>query len=43
MSILARLLARLGRLLPAACRTPHPDQMSVRDWADLPAYHPCCE
>lgn len=41
MSILARLLGWLG--LPTPRRTtPHPDALSLRDWADLPTHHPRC-
>ncbi len=40
MSILARLLAWLGRTRVRP--TPHPDCMTVHDWADLPPHHPRC-
>lgn len=43
MSILARLLARLGRALPPARRPLNPDCMTLNDWADLPAHHPNCK
>ena len=43
MSILARLMAWLGRSLPATRPAPCPDQLPLRDWADLPAHHPRCE
>jgi len=43
MSILARLLAWLGRPVPPTRRTPNPDRMSMHDWADLPPHHPRCD
>jgi hypothetical protein len=43
MSILARLQAWLGRPVPSARRTPHPDCMTLQDWADLPTHHPDCK
>jgi hypothetical protein len=42
MSILARLLAWLGRPVPAAPGPVNPDCMTLHDWADLPAHHPKC-
>ncbi|SMQ85621.1 hypothetical protein SAMN06295905_2908 [Devosia lucknowensis] len=41
MSILARLLAWLGRSVPSA-RSQNPDCMTLHDWADLPTHHPKC-
>lgn len=43
MSILARLLAWLGRPVPTPPKTPDPEALSLRDWADLPPHHPRCE
>jgi len=43
MSMLARLLTWLGQFRPAARHTPHPDCMTLHDWADLPAHHPGCD
>jgi hypothetical protein len=43
MSILARLMAWLGRALSSDRHTPEPDSMTLRDWADLPADHPLCK
>jgi hypothetical protein len=43
---MSRFMQRVARLLAApstAIRTPDPDNMSLRDWADLPAYHPRCD
>lgn len=42
MSILTRLVAWLGRLSQGDRKSPHPDRMALRDWADLPAHHPEC-
>jgi hypothetical protein len=42
MSILARLVARLGRLFAPVRPSLHPDCMSLHDWADLPPHHPHC-
>lgn len=44
MSMLTRLLRWLG-LRPSGARrpAPHPDTMSLRDWADLPPHHPLCD
>lgn len=42
MSILARLMAWLGRSAPTPRPTPQPDCMSLHDWADLPTHHPVC-
>lgn len=43
MSILARLLARLGKHSPSPRPVPRPDCMSIPDWADLPVHHPSCK
>ncbi|MHA6299828.1 hypothetical protein [Devosia sp. CAU 1758] len=43
MFILARLLARLGRLFAPERLTPNPNCMSLHDWADLPPHHPHCQ
>lgn len=40
MSTLAHLVARLRQFLHTPPLAPHPDCMSLEDWADLPAYHP---
>lgn len=40
MSILSRIIARLFASKP---QDPQPDRLPLRDWADLPAYHPRCE
>lgn len=41
MSIISAFTRRLSILLvPATTRPDHPDGFSLRDWADLPAYHP---
>ena len=43
MLFLARLLAWFGKAMPSRPRTPHPDNMSLHDWADLPPHHPNCD
>lgn len=43
MSILARLLARLGRLFAPERPSHNPDSMPLHDWADLPPHHPPCQ
>lgn len=43
MSLLTRLLAWFGKFVPSRPRTPHPDSMSLHDWADLPPHHPNCD
>ncbi|WP_297579361.1 hypothetical protein [Devosia sp.] len=41
MSLLTRLLGWL-RLSAPSRHTPHPDCLSLREWADLPTHHPRC-
>jgi hypothetical protein len=43
MSILARLLAWLGRVRSSSRPAPDPDSMTLHDWADLPTHHPVCK
>lgn len=43
MSILARLVAWLGKPLPSPRPAPHPDCLTLHDWADLPVHHPSCK
>lgn len=41
MSILTKLLRRLaGRSRVRVPASPHPDTLELRQWADLPAWHP---
>lgn len=41
MSNILAVLKRLPLLRRSvASRTPDPESLSLRDWADLPAYHP---
>lgn len=40
---LARFLSRLLRIGAARQPPRHPDEMSLRDWADLPPHHPRCD
>ncbi|KFC68834.1 hypothetical protein FF80_01789 [Devosia sp. LC5] len=44
MSNLILLLRRLTSwLTPRDGTQTHPDQMSLQEWADLPAYHPLAD
>jgi hypothetical protein len=41
MSILTTLFRRLAARVRSRCAaTPDPDQLDLREWADLPAWHP---
>lgn len=44
---MSRFMQRVARLFtnPASDprRAPDPETMPLRDWADLPVYHPYCE
>ncbi len=44
---MSRFMRRVARLFTTFASDPRcapdPESMSLRDWADLPVYHPYCE
>lgn len=43
LNLLRHIRGLLATRLACEPAPLHPDQMSLRDWSDLPPHHPICE